>query len=127
MHLLSSEEAIVAGYDGFRVPPNRWFVGDLVVQKHHLALPGDPAPRAYPIELGWHEREKGAWWAVDLSSGIQVDRRLLWSLKVRTREERRKAAKGQQTWLAGPSCYSGLLGPLKLSRYSFSTLALWRP
>jgi hypothetical protein len=85
LHLLSPEGAIVAGTDGFGAPPNQWQTGDVVVQAHRFALPGDLAAGAYPaypIELGWYERGTGERWAVTLPGKGQVDRLLLSPLRV---------------------------------------------
>jgi hypothetical protein len=87
LHLLDPEGAVVAGYDGFGAPPNRWRAGDVVVQVHRFVLPGDLAPGTYPIELGWYERNSGLRWSVDLSGGAQVDRLLLASLRVAEKEK----------------------------------------
>ena len=77
LHLLGPEGAVIAGYDGFGAPPNQWQAGDVVVQAHRFALPGELAAGAYPVELGWYERDTGARWAVPLPGGGQVDRLLL--------------------------------------------------
>ena len=77
----------MTGYDGFGAPPNRWQPGDTIVQVHRFALPGDLAPGAYPIELGWYEQDTGARWAVGLDGGGQVDRLLLAPLTVATKDE----------------------------------------
>jgi hypothetical protein len=87
LHLLEPEGTVVAGYDGFGAPPNRWQAGDLMVQVHRFALAGDLAPGEYPIELGWYERDTGVRWAVDVGSGGQVDRLLLMPLVVATKDK----------------------------------------
>jgi 4-amino-4-deoxy-L-arabinose transferase-like glycosyltransferase len=80
LHALGPDGAVVAGTDGFGAPPNHWRAGDVVVQVHRLALPGDLAPGRYPLELGWYERDTGARWGVTLPDGEQVDRVLLRAL-----------------------------------------------
>jgi 4-amino-4-deoxy-L-arabinose transferase-like glycosyltransferase len=77
LHLLSPVGAVVSGTDGFGAPPNRWIAGDVVVQVHRFALPGDLPPGTYPVELGWYERDTGARWAVIVPDGRQIDRLLL--------------------------------------------------
>jgi len=90
LHLLGPEGTVVTDYDGFGAPPNRWQAGDVVVQVHRLALPGDLVSGDYPIELGWYERDSGVRWVVDLPGGGRVDRLLLEPLKVATKDEARK-------------------------------------
>lgn len=82
LHLLGPGGRVLAGEDRFGAPPNQWHAGDLVVQAHRLALPGDLAPGPYPIELGWYERESGTRWTIDLPQGAQVDRLLLRPVQV---------------------------------------------
>jgi hypothetical protein len=82
LHLLSPEGAVVAGYDGFGAPPNRWIAGDVVVQVHRFALPGDLPPGAYPVELGWYGRDTGARWLASLPAQGQTDRLLLQPLQI---------------------------------------------
>jgi hypothetical protein len=83
LHVLGPDGAVVAGYDGFGAPPNRWRAGDVVVQVHQFALPADLSPGRYPLELGWYERDAGARWTVTLAEGGQVDRVLLRALEAR--------------------------------------------
>jgi hypothetical protein len=87
LHLLGPDGAVAAGVDGFGAPPNRWQAGDVVVQVHRFALPGDLAPGAYPIELGWYERDSGVRWGVALAEGGQVDRVLLQPLSVAAKDD----------------------------------------
>lgn len=77
LHVLNSDGAVVAGYDGFGAPPNRWIGNDVVVQVHRFALPGDLAPGVYPLEIGWYERDTGVRWTVQDPQGRQVNRLLL--------------------------------------------------
>jgi hypothetical protein len=86
LHLLSTEGVVVAGYDGFGAPPNLWVGGDLVVQVHHLALPGDLRAGAYPIELGWYERDTGVRWNVQTTEGERPNRLLLQPVRVGTQD-----------------------------------------
>ncbi|MBN1640547.1 MAG: glycosyltransferase family 39 protein [Anaerolineae bacterium] len=85
LHLLSPEGSVVAGYDGWGAPPNRWLAGDVVVQLHRVALPADLQPGVYPIELGWYERDTGARWTATLPGGGEVDRLLIGPLRVGSR------------------------------------------
>ena len=84
LHLLSPEGMVIAGYDGFGAPPNRWCGDDLVVQVHRLALPGDLRDGAYPIELGWYERDTAVRWKVQTAEGEQPNRLLLQPVRVGT-------------------------------------------
>jgi hypothetical protein len=77
LHVLNHDGAVVAGYDGFGAPPNRWIGDDVVVQVHRFILPNDLAPGIYPIELGWYERDTGVRWRVQDPGGGQIDRLLL--------------------------------------------------
>jgi hypothetical protein len=81
LHVLDPQGEVVAGYDGFGAPPNRWVAGDVVVQVHRFALPSSLAPGRYPIELGWYARDTGLRWQVTLPDGSQ-DRLLLRPLAV---------------------------------------------
>ena len=81
LHMLDANGAVVAGYDGFGAPPNRWIAGDTIVQLHRFAVPGDLADGDYPLELGWYERDTGQRWAVDTGAG-QADRVLLEAVEV---------------------------------------------
>ena len=85
LHLLDASGAVASGYDGFGAPPNRWVAGDTIVQLHRFALPGDLAEGAYPLELGWYERDTGQRWTVDLGSE-RVDRVLLEAIGVQEAE-----------------------------------------
>jgi hypothetical protein len=85
LHLLDANGAVASGYDGFGAPPNRWVAGDTIVQLHRFALPGDLAEGAYPLELGWYERDTGQRWTVDLGSE-RVDRVLLEAIGVQEAE-----------------------------------------
>ena len=76
---------MVAGYDGFGAPPNRWLAGDVIVQLHRFALPGDLAAGEYPVELGWYERDTGARWTAAVDGGASVDRLLIGPLQVGNR------------------------------------------
>jgi hypothetical protein len=82
VHLLGPDGRVVAGYDGFGAPPNRWQAGDVVVQIHRFSLPGDLALGTYLIELGWYERDSGVRWVVELAGEERVDRVLLRPLRV---------------------------------------------
>jgi hypothetical protein len=86
LHLLGPDGTVITGYDGFGAPPNRWQAGDVMVQVHRFALPGGLAPGAYPIELGWYERDSGARWPIDLRDGDRVDRLLLAPLRVAAKD-----------------------------------------
>jgi hypothetical protein len=79
VHLLGPKGAVVAGYDGFGAPPNRWVAGDVVVQMHRFSLPGELAAGAYPVELGWYERDTLVRWSVPTGDGEHAlaDRLLL--------------------------------------------------
>jgi 4-amino-4-deoxy-L-arabinose transferase-like glycosyltransferase len=82
LHLLGPQGNVVSGTDGFGAPPNRWVAGDVVVQVHRMVLPGDLPAGAYPIEVGWYERNTGARWPVPLTGGESTDRLLLPALHV---------------------------------------------
>ena len=84
LHVLGTEGTVVAGYDGFGAPPNRWIAGDVLVQIHRFGLPGDLSPGRYPVELGWYERDTLERWHVPTGDGGQTpaDRVLLQPIEV---------------------------------------------
>jgi hypothetical protein len=84
LHLLDAGGAVAGAYDGFGAPPNHWFAGDTIVQLHRFSVPGDLPPGAYPVELGWYERDTRQRWAVDGVEG-PVDRLLLGPLRVESK------------------------------------------
>lgn len=81
MHALDAGGAVVAAYDGWGAPPNRWYPGDVIVQLHRLTLPGDLPPGTYPLELGWYEPGTPERWTFETGSG-PADRLLLQPLIV---------------------------------------------
>jgi hypothetical protein len=86
LHLLGPDGGVISGYDGFGAPPNRWIARDVLVQVHRFGLPSNLQPAAYPIELGWYERDTGVRWIVPTAEGGRVDRLLLQPLTVAQKE-----------------------------------------
>jgi hypothetical protein len=52
VHLLDSENNVVAGWDGLDASPVSWREGDLFVQVHTLALPPDAPAGVQRVEIG---------------------------------------------------------------------------
>jgi hypothetical protein len=84
VHALDLEGQVLAGDDGFGAPPNRWQAGDVIVQLHRMVLPADLASGAYPLEIGWYERDSGQRWELGLDGGGTVNRLLIGPLQVVT-------------------------------------------
>jgi 4-amino-4-deoxy-L-arabinose transferase-like glycosyltransferase len=59
VHLLGASDVPVAQHDGLGSPPRGWAAGDLIVQKHVLALPGDLPPGLYKLHLGVYNAPTG--------------------------------------------------------------------
>jgi hypothetical protein len=57
VHLLNSDQHIVAQFDGFETPVDELAPGDTVVQLHMLSLPTDLPPGSYRLELGAYTRD----------------------------------------------------------------------
>ena len=75
-HLLDANGAFVAGADGFGLPAERLRAGDVIAQRHRLALSREFAAGAYAIEVGFYRLDTGERYAV-LVDGAPADRRVL--------------------------------------------------
>jgi 4-amino-4-deoxy-L-arabinose transferase-like glycosyltransferase len=63
IHLLDRERGNVAGTDVLGAAPDTWLPGDVIVQFHAFAYPGDPG--TYAVELGWYVPPDGPRLPVD--------------------------------------------------------------
>jgi len=57
VHLLNSDQKVIAQFDGFEAVIHDLAPGDVVVQLHALTLPSDLAPGVYRFELGAYARD----------------------------------------------------------------------
>jgi hypothetical protein len=82
-HLLDEASQVQSGQDRLEIAPAGWHKGDILMQAHHLALPGDVAPGEYQLEIGWYDGETLARLPVLDEGGAAVaDRMLLASVQV---------------------------------------------
>jgi len=51
-HLVGADGVPIAVADGLGVPVEQWQVGDVIVQRHHFAIPEDAAPGEYALYIG---------------------------------------------------------------------------
>ncbi len=51
-HLLSEEGALISNADGLGVPLDQWRVGDIITQRHAIALPAEIVPGRYWLQTG---------------------------------------------------------------------------
>ncbi len=59
VHLMGESEASIVQHDGLGSPPQGWAAGDLIVQKHALALPTNLSPGLYTLQLGLYNAPVG--------------------------------------------------------------------
>ena len=57
LHLVDSQQKVVAQFDGFEAVVNDLAPGDIVAQLHALSLPSSLAPGTYRFELGAYTRD----------------------------------------------------------------------
>ena len=57
VHLLDSQQKVVAQFDGFEVVNDTLAAGDIVVQLHALTLPDNLPPSVYRFEMGVYTRD----------------------------------------------------------------------
>lgn len=55
-HVLNDDGSILAQRDSLDAPSWSWQAGDVVVQIHQLAIPGDAATGGYPAQVGIYDR-----------------------------------------------------------------------
>ena len=81
-HLLNDAGRALATGDGLGVPMEQWRAGDVIVQRHKLAIPKDAPAGPYWAQTGVYSLADGARWAI-VDQGIVVgDRVLLASIRV---------------------------------------------
>jgi hypothetical protein len=76
-HLIGSDGIPVAVGDGLGVPVEQWQLGDIIVQRHRLAVPEDTAPGRYRLQTGVYWLDTLKRWSVRLEDGTTSDRLLL--------------------------------------------------
>jgi len=58
VHLIDAQGNIVAQYDGLDIPPEGWYRGDVLVQRHTLAIPKDrDTAGVYQLKVGLYDPE----------------------------------------------------------------------
>jgi hypothetical protein len=77
LHLLGDTESPVAQHDGLGSPPHRWMPGDLIIQKHTIAIPTDLQEGRYHVQTGLYDPTTG-----DRLTVLTADRLLLYSFEV---------------------------------------------
>jgi hypothetical protein len=81
-HLLNDAGQAIATGDGLGAPMEQWRAGDVIVQRHKLAIPKDAPAGPYWAQTGVYSLADGARWAI-VDQGIVVgDRVLLASIRV---------------------------------------------
>jgi hypothetical protein len=55
-HVLNDDGSILVQRDSLDAPSWSWRPGDVVVQIHQLAIPGDAAPGDYAAQVGIYDR-----------------------------------------------------------------------
>jgi len=81
-HLLNDAGQAIATGDGLGSPREQWHAGDVIVQRHKLAIPKDAPAGPYWAQTGVYSLADGARWAI-VDQGIVVgDRVLLASIRV---------------------------------------------
>jgi hypothetical protein len=75
-HLLTAQGALVAVGDGLGVPIEVWQPGDVIVQRHWLALPPDGVPETLWLQTGGYWLDTQERWSI-LSAGQPVGDRLV--------------------------------------------------
>jgi hypothetical protein len=58
-HALRDDGSIVSQQDRLGLTSSRLVPGDVFVQRHHLALPADLSPGAYPLTIGLFQLSEG--------------------------------------------------------------------
>jgi len=82
-HLLDATSQVRSGQDRSGVATAGWRRGDVFVQAHGLALPGDATAGTYQLEIGWYDGETQARLPVLDDQGAAVaDRLLLMEMRV---------------------------------------------
>jgi hypothetical protein len=51
-HLVGADGVPIAVADGLGVPIEQWKLGDVIVQRHHFAIPEDAPPGEYALQIG---------------------------------------------------------------------------
>jgi hypothetical protein len=72
-HLLGSDGVPIAVADGLGLPIEQWRVGDVIVQRHHFAIPQDTPPGAYSLYVGAYWLDTMERWPVLDREGQKSD------------------------------------------------------
>jgi hypothetical protein len=81
-HLLEANGQFVAGADGLGTPITEWRAGDILVQRHQLALPDDTSPGQYWLQTGAYWLDTMERWPILLAQETAGDRLLLREIQV---------------------------------------------
>ena len=71
-HLIGPEGGAVAVGDGLGFPVEQWRPGDVIVQRHTLAIPPEASPGAYALHTGGYWLDTMARWPVGADAGADV-------------------------------------------------------
>ena len=81
-HLIAADGHAVAVGDGLGVPFEIWQAGDVIVQRHNLAVPPDTRPGTYWLQIGAYTLADLQRWVVHSDQGPAADRILLKRIEV---------------------------------------------
>ena len=81
-HLIGSDGVPVAVGDGLGVPIEQWLPGDIIVQRHRLAVPEDTPQGRYRLQTGAYWLDTLERWSVRLEDGSTSDRLLLNEIEI---------------------------------------------
>jgi len=83
LHLIGPEGAPAVVGDGLGAPVEGWQVGDVIVQRHRLALPPDAPAGDYDLYTGAYWLDTMERWPVRVEGGADGDRIVLPPVPVR--------------------------------------------
>lgn len=81
-HVLDAAGQVVAAGDGLGVPVEQWRVGDVIVQRHELAVPKDTPAGQYWVQTGVYSLADGARLPILDRNAVAGDRLLLSSIRL---------------------------------------------
>jgi hypothetical protein len=82
-HLVGANGVPIAVGDGLGVSVDQWQAGDIIVQRHRLAIPADTLPGIYWLQTGVYWLDTLERWPIQQEGYPAGDRLLLTSVKVK--------------------------------------------
>jgi hypothetical protein len=81
-HLVNADGMPIAVGDGMSMPVDQWQAGDVIVQRHRLAIPAGTPPGSYWLQTGVYWLDTLERWSVEQEGNPAGDRLLLLTVSV---------------------------------------------